>query len=235
VSSFSYFRHFTDFTLQSQASREYDLLKTQLLQGGLSVEALESLTAGADNVETHQDESDLDHSWADEVAEAPYTHRYSDRYQPRSRLSSDYAKGPRNCASTTGQNSIHHTSHTNTQPHLRTPTSHRNTSKIAPPSYLPDDGFGDSDSLLLDDESPTEVFGIGGHNDSTQRTLYFTGFPPRTTYQDLISTIRGGKLLSITLRSEKSATVTFLNAAADYLTWAKRNDLYIHSKRVCLL
>ncbi|KAF2210220.1 hypothetical protein CERZMDRAFT_21401, partial [Cercospora zeae-maydis SCOH1-5] len=64
------------------------------------------------------------------------------------------------------------------------------------------------------------------------RTLYFTGFNSRTTYRDLLSVIKGGKLLTVTLRSEKSATVTFLDAAADYLAWVKRNDVYLHGKRV---
>jgi hypothetical protein len=72
--------------------------------------------------------------------------------------------------------------------------------------------------------------GTSGIN--TQRTLYFSNFPAGTTYRDLLSVIKGGKVLSINLRSEKSATVTFFDAAADYLTWTKRNDIYLNAKRV---
>lgn len=74
------------------------------------------------------------------------------------------------------------------------------------------------------------MYAVSGNN--TQRTLYLAGFPARTTYRDLLSVIKGGKIISINLRSEKSATVTFLDAAADYLTWTKRNDIYLHCKRV---
>jgi hypothetical protein len=116
---------------------------------------------------------------------------------------------------------------------MKTPASHHNLNHCPTTSYIPEDTFGDGDSMLDDDE-PTEILDTGNQYDSTQRTLYFAGFPPRTTYQDLVSMIKGGKLLSITIRSEKSATVTFLDAAADFLTWVKRNDLYLHSKRVCL-
>lgn len=47
-----------------------------------------------------------------------------------------------------------------------------------------------------------------------------------------MSVIKGGKLLSVNMRSERSATVSFLGSAADFLTWTKRNDIYLHTKRV---
>lgn len=71
-------------------------------------------------------------------------------------------------------------------------------------------------------------------NGNEKRTLYFHGFSDRTTYRDLLSVIKGGKLLSVNLRAERSATVTFLEGASDFLTWAKRNDIYLNSKRVIL-
>lgn len=94
------------------------------------------------------------------------------------------------------------------------------------PSSVPDDtAYGEADSY--DD---TQMCGTSGIN--TQRTLYFSNLPAGTTYRDLLSVIKGGKILSINLRSEKSATVTFFDAAADYLTWTKRNDIYLNAKRV---
>lgn len=67
---------------------------------------------------------------------------------------------------------------------------------------------------------------------SERRTLYFNGFSHKTTYRDLLSVIKGGKILSITMRSERSATVSFLDGAAEFLAWTKRNDIYLHTKRV---
>lgn len=86
----------------------------------------------------------------------------------------------------------------------------------------------------FDDETNNQA--IPGANfvppTNERRTLYFSGFSDRTTYRDLLSVIKGGKLLSINLRSERSATVTFLEGAAEFLAWAKRNDIYLNSKRV---
>lgn len=86
----------------------------------------------------------------------------------------------------------------------------------------------DDASSFMDDANTELPQGKAG----TLRTLYFCGFPARTTYQDLLSVVKGGKLLSINIRSERSATVTFLDAAQDYLTWTKRNDIYLNGKRV---
>ena len=72
----------------------------------------------------------------------------------------------------------------------------------------------------------------GAHTSHERRTLYFAGLSDRTTYKDLLSVIKGGKLLSVNMRGERSATVTFLDGAADFLAWAKRNDIYLSSKRV---
>ncbi|EMC92764.1 hypothetical protein BAUCODRAFT_77457 [Baudoinia panamericana UAMH 10762] len=65
-----------------------------------------------------------------------------------------------------------------------------------------------------------------------RRTLYFSGLSDRTTYKDLLSVVKGGKVLSVNLRSDRSATITFWDGAAEFLAWAKRNDIYLHSKRV---
>lgn len=98
-----------------------------------------------------------------------------------------------------------------------------------PSCYMEDACVDEADSLL--DEGP-DVEETDAKTGQILRTLYFTGFNSRTTYRDLCSVIKGGKLLSISMRSEKSATVTFLDAAADYLAWAKRNDVYLNGRRV---
>lgn len=112
---------------------------------------------------------------------------------------------------------------------LRVPSFQRQLSYGATPSSVPDDGGFDDGESLADDATQSHRYVNGS---TEKRTLYLSGFTERTTYQDLVSTIKGGKLLSINLRSERSATVTFLDGAADFLNWAKRNDVYLHSKRI---
>ena len=98
---------------------------------------------------------------------------------------------------------------------------------------MPDDPTWDEDDDdFVDDanQTNTEFNGLSGTNE--RRTLYLSGFSDRTTYRDLLSVIKGGKVLSVNMRSERSATVTFLDGAAEFLAWAKRNDIYLHAKRV---
>lgn len=65
-----------------------------------------------------------------------------------------------------------------------------------------------------------------------QRTVLITNLPERATHKDLVSVVRGGRLLDIFLRHDRSATVSFVEGAADFLAYAKRNDIYLHTKRV---
>ena len=65
-----------------------------------------------------------------------------------------------------------------------------------------------------------------------QRTILFTNLSDRTTHQDLVKIIRGGRLLDIYIRNDRSATVSFVEGAREFLAYAKRNDFYIHAKRV---
>lgn len=96
---------------------------------------------------------------------------------------------------------------------------------------MPEDG-GFEEGISSFGDGNTE-FGFGTQQkDTAMRTLYFCGFHPRTTYRDLLSVIKGGKILSINLPSGRSATVTFHDGAGEYLAWVKRNDIYLHSKRV---
>ena len=121
--------------------------------------------------------------------------------------------------------------HQPSQASLRVPKSSRNVSYGITPSSVPDDTPFEADSMM--DDGNTEL-GTAAHGrpGETLRTLYFCNLSPKTTYKDLASVIKGGKVLSITIRSERSATVTFFDAAADYLTWTKRNDVYLHARRV---
>jgi hypothetical protein len=65
-----------------------------------------------------------------------------------------------------------------------------------------------------------------------QRTILFTNLHEKTTHKDLTGMLRGGRLLDIYLRNDRSATVSFAEGAAEFMNYAKRNDFYIHNKRV---
>ena len=99
-------------------------------------------------------------------------------------------------------------------------------------SSIADEHAFDDDADYLDEANHAshDFSGVPPGND--RRTLYLSGFSERTTYRDLLSVIKGGKLLSVNLRPERSATITFLDGAAEFLAWAKRNDIYLNAKRV---
>lgn len=68
-----------------------------------------------------------------------------------------------------------------------------------------------------------------------QRTILLCNLSDRTGYKDIVNIIRGGAILSIYLRSnERTASVSFVHgtSAQDFFAYAKRNDIYIHDKRV---
>lgn len=115
---------------------------------------------------------------------------------------------------------------------LRAPSFQRQISFGDPPSSVPDEGGFDDDDDFVGAGAQMQA-GLSGHQSSQERrTLYFSGFSERSTYTDLLSCIKGGRILSVTLRPERSATVTMLEGAEAFLAWAKRHDIYMHSKRV---
>ncbi|KAF2500351.1 hypothetical protein BU16DRAFT_244690 [Lophium mytilinum] len=65
-----------------------------------------------------------------------------------------------------------------------------------------------------------------------QRTVLVTNLSDRTTHKDLVDVVRGGRLLDIFLRNDRCATVSFVEGAQDFLAYTKKNDIYIHDKRV---
>lgn len=65
-----------------------------------------------------------------------------------------------------------------------------------------------------------------------QRTILISNLSDRTTHKDLVDIIRGGRLLDMYLRTDRSATVSFVEGAADFVAYAKRKDFYLHGKRV---
>lgn len=66
-----------------------------------------------------------------------------------------------------------------------------------------------------------------------QRTVLITNLAAHTTHKDIVSIVRGGRLLDVFLRGDRSATVSFVEGAAEFLAYVRRNDIYLHAKRVC--
>jgi hypothetical protein len=65
-----------------------------------------------------------------------------------------------------------------------------------------------------------------------QRTILFTNLSDKVTHSDLTGIIRGGRLLDIYVRNDRSATVSFVEGATEFFNYAKKKDIYLHTKRV---
>lgn len=89
---------------------------------------------------------------------------------------------------------------------------------------------GDENDMTDDNAPATHDFN-NAPNSQQRRTLFFSGLSERTTYKDLMSVVKGGKIVS-SVMNNNSALVTFATGAADFLAWSKRNDVYLQGKRV---
>ena len=98
-------------------------------------------------------------------------------------------------------------------------------------SSVPEDLAFDDDEDYDESQVMTADYN-GAQHSQERRTLFFSGLSDRTTYRDLMSVIKGGKVLSVNLRPERTALVSFVDGAADFLAWTKRNDIYMNAKRV---
>ena len=109
-------------------------------------------------------------------------------------------------------------------------------------------GYGQRHSISHDDNSfpsdlerddqflPTPNFEKQQYARAEQRTIIIKNLSERVVHKDVVDVIRGGAVLDIYLRSnEKTASVSFVegSAAQAFMNYAKRNDIYIHGKRVC--
>lgn len=89
----------------------------------------------------------------------------------------------------------------------------------------------DDEDDILDEIMPTTGNFEHPSGVQSQGTLFFSGLSERTTYKDLMSIIKGGKVISSVLRNN-GALVTLATGAAEFLAWSKRNDIYLQGKRV---
>lgn len=205
-----------------------------MLQGGITEETLDTLISSTESADQRKD-SGISDLWSQDPKDV---RPIGPRFGSQTNVSTAYRDiAWRNGAAppafnlAPGSGPYHNNNLQPSQGHLRVPSLQRQTSYGM--SSMPDDPTWDEDDDdFVDDanQTNTEFNGLSGTNE--RRTLYLSGFSDRTTYRDLLSVIKGGKVLSINMRSERSATVTFLDGAAEFLAWAKRNDIYLHSKRV---
>jgi hypothetical protein len=118
------------------------------------------------------------------------------------------------------QNTVGQDTYSTTSPRLY----YRSYGEAGPGAYSPESQPDDDE----DGQTPSPSQHIPLH---AQRTVLITNLSERTTHKDLVSIVRGGRLLDIFLRNDRSATISFVEGAAEFLAYAKRNDIYLHMKR----
>lgn len=174
-----------------------------MFRGGLTSEALETLLEGEDRA-TVDDTTEYDHNQDTSSLEDTILIDSS---------TAQYTRGSPSCDGITRQ-----TLHPSTQsrPYAKQPVSYYMTESL--------DSHREGDDH---DEEPAQRVPL--HD---QRTLLITGLSDRITHKDLAGVIRGGRLLDIFLRNDRSASISFVEGAAEFLSYAKRTDIYVHMKRV---
>ena len=91
----------------------------------------------------------------------------------------------------------------------------------------------DENSLPSDDKLEN-----GGQHqnaeDREQRSVSLKWLSDRVTHGDIVKVVRGGALLDVYLRKDRTASVSFVepSAAQAFLAHAKRHDIYLCGKRV---
>ncbi|KAG9192637.1 hypothetical protein G6011_11371 [Alternaria panax] len=191
---------------QLQAVREYHLLKNALLRGGLTTETLETLLEGENGVST----------------EGPSSYDYvSDHTPATSRATPVKELQPVRHPAGSGHTAVSHGLQSIPSRSLRRAASHGGSESFT----------GDPDSPPNEDDEQERGPGhrVPLHD---QRTVLITNLSERTTHKDLASIVRGGRVLDIFLRNDRSATISFVEGAAEFLAYAKRNDIYLHTKRL---
>ncbi|MCJ1270940.1 hypothetical protein MMC22_010839 [Lobaria immixta] len=102
-------------------------------------------------------------------------------------------------------------------------------------SSVQDDSSFPSDLEKEEQSSPTAKTEKQHYAKAEQRTIVAKNLSDRVTHKDIVDIIRGGAVLDIFLRAnERSASISFIEGAAaqEFLNYAKRNDIYIHGKRI---
>ncbi|EDU51246.1 conserved hypothetical protein [Pyrenophora tritici-repentis Pt-1C-BFP] len=203
----------TDLSNNVTISKAEHEFMSALFRGGLSAETLETLLQGENGA----------------TSEAPSIYDYdSEHITARSgagtgvgNASTRYMQGSDNTA-----------------------VSYGLQSKACPQSVPRVASYGEHESFMAGPDSPADDDDDDDDDDEKyqehaqriplhdQRTVLITNLSERTTHKDLASIVRGGRLLDIFLRNDRSATISFGEGAAEFLAYAKRNDIYLHMKRL---
>ena len=120
---------------------------------------------------------------------------------------------------------------------------HRSYSQGKTPSFTRHNSSAQEDDISWDPELDKDDQGLTvprmerkRYAREEQRTIIAKNLSDRTTHKDIVDFVRGGLVLDIYLRSnERSVSISFVegSAAQDFMNYVKRNDVYVHGKRVC--
>jgi len=213
---------------QLRANREYEAIKAALYQGGVTAETIELLIAGAGGSNARKDSGTVDDA---DYEPKDYVNEYAQPQPPTGFSNHTPDVQWRSNGPNTGNGAgFGRNPSWNRNGNLQPPHGQR---KVSYGLSAPDDNMFDDDEGFGNGESsgPRDGTSPFGQN---LRTLYFAGLSDRTTMRDLLSVIKGGKILSINMRGS-GATVTLFDGAAEFLHWAKRNDIYLNGRRVSSL
>lgn len=195
---------------------------------------MDLLISGAENTEQRQDSSQSIDPWTDDFSNQRGVESRSTSYPsiaaPFREIPWRTVGAPTGFNPASGASSFQNSNPYPSQNNLRVPSLQRHVS-YGLSSGL-DDGAFDDEEGFVDEKDCMSQSVAGIPTSSDRRTLYLSGLSERTTYRDLCSVIKGGKILSMNLRPERCATVTLFEGAAEFLAWTKRNDIYLHQKRV---
>lgn len=186
-----------------------DLLKSALFRGGLTAETLDTLLSGESGVAQEE-----------EVPPAAYNTNSWDEAFVRPQPVPVTMKSPRHFEPSpdSDNTAVGDTLQPRPQPH----SYHRVYSFGQPDSSIDTPSKDDDFQTSSNQRVPTH----------DQRTVLINNLSDRATHKDLVGIIRGGRLLDIFLRNDRSATISFVEGAQEFLAYAKRNDIYLHTKRV---
>ncbi|KAI9828047.1 MAG: hypothetical protein M1832_003574 [Thelocarpon impressellum] len=201
---------------------EYDRLRDALFRGGINAETLEVLINGAANAEERplgtpaltDDESNGGVVFSrPAVSPGSLYPSHADRQSGRATLSKDGRGFLR--AGNDGNVGVRKQS-------------------FDAASYASVDSL-DKDDTFVDGNGQDQASRPQYAGRNERRTILLSNLSDRTSHQDVVGVIRGGVLLDIYMRGhERSASVSFVEgvAAQAFINYTKRNDIYIHGKRV---
>jgi hypothetical protein len=207
---------------QLRLTGDYQSLRNALIMGGADIDTLDILV-NASNAGTRKDSV-----FADEKGKVERPESQPKQYvKPAVAAPISRVQNLSKVTSTPTSSNARATS--NGYGHFRQPTAWRPTTYD---NSIPNEAMDhDDDDDLLDENIPAAGNFDHGASAKSQGTLFFSGLSERTTYKDIMSIIKGGKIISSVLRNN-GALVTLATGAAEFLAWSKRNDIYLQGKRV---